>query len=126
MQRQAGDYALSLNRLPQAGFLDPGRFPWLDCRRTGRRRNNHALYATDLDHATMVCLYTHHTWANMASSREVIAALERAGWRQVRQKGSHVRLTSADGKKHVTVPHPKKDLKTGTLRAIEQQTGVTF
>ena len=62
----------------------------------------------------------------MTASREVISRLESAGWRRVRQKGSHVRLTSPDGKRHVTVPHPKKDLKTGTLKAIEQQTGVTF
>lgn len=62
----------------------------------------------------------------MASSREVIAALKRAGWTEVRQKGSHVRLTSPDGKRHTTVPHPKKDLKTGTLKAIEEQSGVKF
>lgn len=62
----------------------------------------------------------------MPSSREIISKLEAAGWRQVRQKGSHVRLTGSDGKRHVTVPHPKKDMKTGTLKAIEQQTGVTF
>lgn len=60
----------------------------------------------------------------MASSREVIAKLEAAGWRQVRQRGSHVRLTSPDGKLHTTVPHPKKDLKTGTLKAIAKETGV--
>lgn len=62
----------------------------------------------------------------MPSSREVIAKLEAAGWRQVRQRGSHVRMTSADGKRLVTVPHPKKDLKTGTLKAIEEDTGVAF
>lgn len=62
----------------------------------------------------------------MPSSREVIAQLEEAGWRQVRQRGSHVRMTSADGKQHTTVPHPKKDLKTGTLKAIEKDTGVAF
>lgn len=60
----------------------------------------------------------------MASSREVIAKLEAAGWRQVRQRGSHVRMTSADGKSHTTVPHPYKDLKPGTLASIERQTGV--
>lgn len=35
-------------------------------------------------------------------------------------------MTSADGKQHTTVPHPKKDLKTGTLKAIEKDTGVAF
>lgn len=60
----------------------------------------------------------------MAASRDVIAKLKAAGWRTTRQKGSHVRLTSADGKRHATVPHPTKDLKRGTLKAIEAQTGV--
>jgi predicted RNA binding protein YcfA (HicA-like mRNA interferase family) len=60
----------------------------------------------------------------MPSSKDVIARLEAAGWRQVRQKGSHVRMTSPDGKRHTTVPHPYKDLKTGTVKAIEKDTGV--
>jgi predicted RNA binding protein YcfA (HicA-like mRNA interferase family) len=60
----------------------------------------------------------------MSSSREVIAKLEAAGWSKVRTRGSHVRMTSPDGKRHATVPHPKKDLKRGTLKAIEKDTGV--
>lgn len=62
----------------------------------------------------------------MPSSREVIAKLEAAGWRQVRQKGSHVRMTSPDGKAHTTIPHPRKGLKRGTLKAIEKDTGVAL
>jgi predicted RNA binding protein YcfA (HicA-like mRNA interferase family) len=62
----------------------------------------------------------------MASSREVIAKLEAAGWTKARQKGSHVRMTSPDGKRHTTVPHPYKDLKRGTLKAIEKDTGVAL
>jgi len=62
----------------------------------------------------------------MPSSREVIAKLQAAGWKKVRQKGSHVRMTSPDGKRHATVPHPYKDLKRGTLKAIEEQTGVAL
>jgi predicted RNA binding protein YcfA (HicA-like mRNA interferase family) len=60
------------------------------------------------------------------TSREVIAKLEQAGWRTVRQKGSHVRLTSQDSARHTTVPHPRKDLKRGTLASIEKQTGMSF
>lgn len=59
-------------------------------------------------------------------SREVIAKLEQAGWRIVRQKGSHVRMTSADGTRHTTIPHPTKDLARGTLASIERQTGLTL
>lgn len=62
----------------------------------------------------------------MASSREVIAKLEAAGWHAVRTRGSHVRMTSPDGRRHTTVPHPKKDLKRGTLKAIEKDTGVSL
>lgn len=60
------------------------------------------------------------------TSREVIAALEKAGWRIVRQKGSHVRMTGPDGARHTTIPHPNKDLKRGTLASIEKQTGLGF
>lgn len=62
----------------------------------------------------------------MPSSREIISKLEAAGWVQVRQRGSHVRMTSPDGKRHTTVPHPKKDIKPGTLASIERQTGVAL
>lgn len=62
----------------------------------------------------------------MASSDEIIRRLKRAGWVQVRQKGSHVRLKSSDGKRGATVPHPNKDLKPGTLASIERQTGLKF
>ncbi len=58
------------------------------------------------------------------NSRDVIRKLEQAGWQVVRQRGSHVRLTNADGSRHVTVPHPRRDLPTGTLKAIERDTGV--
>ena len=51
-------------------------------------------------------------------SREVIAALERAGFVVVRQKGSHVRLQHEDGRV-VTVPvHPGQDIGRGLLRKI--------
>ena len=57
-------------------------------------------------------------------SREVIAALERAGWRRVRQKGSHVQLKHPVRNGRVTVPHPRKDLPIGTVRSIERQSGI--
>lgn len=60
----------------------------------------------------------------MLTSREVIARLEAAGWRQVRQRGSHVQLKKAGVAALVTVPHPRKDLKIGTLRSIERASGV--
>jgi predicted RNA binding protein YcfA (HicA-like mRNA interferase family) len=51
-------------------------------------------------------------------SAEVLGALARAGFRQVRQKGSHVRLQHADGRA-VTVPaHGTHDIGRGLLRKI--------
>lgn len=60
------------------------------------------------------------------TSREVIARLMKAGWRQVRQRGCHVQLKKDGVVALVTVPHPKKDLKLGTLRSIEKASGVTL
>lgn len=60
----------------------------------------------------------------MLASREVIARLEKAGWRKIRQRGSHVQMKKDGVAAIVTVPHPKKDLKRGTLRSIERASGV--
>jgi predicted RNA binding protein YcfA (HicA-like mRNA interferase family) len=58
------------------------------------------------------------------SSREVIAALVAAGWREVNRVGSHVQLKHPQRPGRVTVPHPKRDLPIGTLRSIERQSGL--
>jgi predicted RNA binding protein YcfA (HicA-like mRNA interferase family) len=55
------------------------------------------------------------------NSRAVIAALEADGWNKVAQKGSHVQLKHPTKPGRVTVPHPSRDLPTGTLRSIEKQ-----
>ena len=59
-------------------------------------------------------------------SRAVIAALKADGWRQVGQKGSHVQFKHPSKAGRVTVPHPKRDIPVGTLRSIEQQSGLKF
>ena len=52
----------------------------------------------------------------IVSGKECVKALGKLGYRQVRQKGSHVRLV-CEGRNPVTVPiHPTLD--RGTLRAI--------
>jgi predicted RNA binding protein YcfA (HicA-like mRNA interferase family) len=59
-------------------------------------------------------------------SREVIRALERAGFSVSRTTGSHCRLIHAtDRRRNVTVPIHSGDLKRGTLRAIISQAGLT-
>jgi predicted RNA binding protein YcfA (HicA-like mRNA interferase family) len=66
-----------------------------------------------------VCIYAH-----MPSSREILKRLEAAGWQVVRQVGSHVQLKHPSRSGRVTVAHPRKDVPIGTLRSIEQQSGL--
>jgi predicted RNA binding protein YcfA (HicA-like mRNA interferase family) len=58
------------------------------------------------------------------SSREIIRRLEAAGWRLARVTGSHHHFRHPQNPGVVTVVHPQKDVKTGTLRSIERQSGV--
>ncbi len=55
----------------------------------------------------------------------LIAALERAGFAQVRQKGSHVRLQHPDGRATTVPVHRGEDLDRGLLRLILGQAGLT-
>ena len=57
-------------------------------------------------------------------SREVLKRLKRAGWKEVRQSGSHKHLRHPDRPGTVKVPHPKADLPIGTLKSIERQSGI--
>ena len=57
----------------------------------------------------------------MQDRREMIAALEANGWRQVAQVGSHVQFKHPEKPGRVTVPHPRKDIPLRTLRSIEKQ-----
>lgn len=54
---------------------------------------------------------------------EMVRLLERMGFRQVRQRGSHVRMAHADGRK-TTVPLHSSDLPRGTIRAILSDVGI--
>jgi predicted RNA binding protein YcfA (HicA-like mRNA interferase family) len=51
--------------------------------------------------------------------REVVAALEKAGFYQVRQHGSHLQLKR--GNLLVTIPMHSGDLTPGTLHSILRQ-----
>ncbi|UGQ47819.1 type II toxin-antitoxin system HicA family toxin [Massilia endophytica] len=57
-------------------------------------------------------------------SAKLIQILLDAGWRQVRQRGSHVTLKHPLTHKLCTVPHPKKDLPTGTVKSILKNAGL--
>ncbi len=58
------------------------------------------------------------------NSRDVIRALEAAGWQLVRTAGSHHHFRHPDRPGTVTVPHPKKELPRGTVRNIARQAGL--
>ena len=61
------------------------------------------------------------------SGNEIIRALERLGFQQIRQRGSHVvmKKTDATGTHGCVIPrHP--ELAAGTLRGILRQAGVSL
>jgi predicted RNA binding protein YcfA (HicA-like mRNA interferase family) len=55
--------------------------------------------------------------------RQVIAALEKAGFRQVRQRGSHIQFKR--GNLLVTLPNHPGDLNPQVLRSILRQAQMT-
>jgi len=56
-------------------------------------------------------------------ARQMITALEKAGFRQVRQKGSHIQFKR--GNLLVTVPNHPGDLNPQVLRSILRQSQMT-
>lgn len=50
--------------------------------------------------------------------REVVRALERAGWQAARQRGSHLSMTKEGSRSIVSIPMHNRDLKRGTLSGI--------
>lgn len=61
------------------------------------------------------------------SSAEIIAALGRAGFLQVSQKGSHVKFRKVTPERTLTVivKHPAKDVPKGTVSSILKQAGMS-
>lgn len=59
------------------------------------------------------------------SSQDVVRILERLGYRQHRQKGSHLIMVREGSFLQPVVPMHNKDLKKGTLRSIIRQAGLT-
>ncbi len=59
-------------------------------------------------------------------AREVVRALERAGFERWRQRGSHLTLYRVIDGRALTVPiHFRKTVPKGTLHAIIKQAGLT-
>jgi predicted RNA binding protein YcfA (HicA-like mRNA interferase family) len=59
-------------------------------------------------------------------SRSILKALEADGWVLKRVTGSHHHYAHPTKPGLTTVPHPKKDLPAGTVRAIERQSGLSL
>ncbi len=58
------------------------------------------------------------------SGREVVSALERAGFYFLRQTGSHIHLRRDDPFAQVSIPN-HRTIKRGTLKSIIDATGLT-
>lgn len=57
------------------------------------------------------------------NSRDIIAKLKEDGWVLVHVRGSHHHYKHPTKTGRVTIPHPRKDIPTGTLRNIFRQAG---
>jgi predicted RNA binding protein YcfA (HicA-like mRNA interferase family) len=58
-------------------------------------------------------------------SRQLVTALERAGFVVIRIVGSHYQMFNERTRRHTTVPRHSRDLPWGTVAAIIQQAGLT-
>ena len=65
--------------------------------------------------------------SRLYSSREVIRALERAGFIKVSVRGSHLklRLTTEGERRTVIVKHPASEIPAGTFASILRQSGLS-
>lgn len=57
------------------------------------------------------------------NSRKLIKLLEQDGWVRVAIKGDHWQFKHPVKKGRVTVPHPTRDIKPGTVFSIYRQAG---
>ncbi len=58
------------------------------------------------------------------TSADLIRDMQRAGWQLDRVSGSHHIFKHPDRPGIVVVPHPKKDLGQGLVKAIRRQAGI--
>lgn len=64
-----------------------------------------------------MCRYMHME----RDSKLIVKRLTAEGWEHVSTKGSHAKFRKGD--RTVIVPHPKRDLPTGTARSIAKMAG---
>lgn len=56
------------------------------------------------------------------NSKKLLKMLKAEGFEEIQKRGSHLKLRK--GERTVILPHPKKDLPLGTVRAIYRQAGL--
>jgi predicted RNA binding protein YcfA (HicA-like mRNA interferase family) len=54
---------------------------------------------------------------------ELMKRLHAEGWIRTGGKGDHMKFKHPAKRGHVVVPHPRKDIRPGTLRHIYRQAG---
>jgi len=59
-------------------------------------------------------------------TREVVARLERLGFREVRQRGSHKQFRHTDGRVTTVPVHQGRDISPTLLRQIARDIGLTL
>lgn len=69
-------------------------------------------------------IHTHKGETMDRSSRTWIKIIEADGWYRVRQKGSHIQFKHPTKTGRVTIIHPVKDMKPGTINSIKHQAGL--
>lgn len=65
----------------------------------------------------------HRVYGFAMNSAEIIKRLDQEGWVRVGGKGGHMKFKHPGRSGHVVVPHPRKDIRIGTLRSIYRQAG---
>ena len=75
-------------------------------------------YTLDIDCLLPVCII------HIMNSREIIKRLKADGWYRVAVKGSHHQFKHPTKKGRVTVPHPSREIPVGTVKSIENRSGL--
>ncbi|MEM2971638.1 MAG: type II toxin-antitoxin system HicA family toxin [Candidatus Bathyarchaeia archaeon] len=57
-------------------------------------------------------------------TQKIIKALEKTGFKVIRQKGSHIIMMNEKGVRVVIPVHPGKDVKPGLIRATIKEAGL--
>lgn len=59
------------------------------------------------------------------NGKQIIKRLQKEGWVLIKTNGSHYMMQNIELNKKVPIPvHSSKDIKIGTIKSIEKQTGV--